>query len=213
MTSSPLRSISFPKIFLASKSPRRHALLKIITSNFEVVPLEVDESFDSELPPQEVVQMLSKRKAIAAAASLKLSTEWILSADTIVVLGAEILNKPSTVEEAKAMLTKLSGNHHLVFTGFTLLKSEQGELVLHTAYESTEVYFKPLSVQEIEDYIRYAKPFDKAGSYGIQDDFGACFIPKINGCYYNVVGLPISRLYREMNVFFQMPVRVSKEKR
>jgi septum formation protein len=187
------------KLLLASKSPRRQQLLQLTRLPFEVLSVEVDESFDSRLPPAEIAMTLSERKAKFTAARYPEHAQHavILSADTIVVIDQMILNKPANFDEAVSMLTRLQGRTHEVFTGFTLLSPDR----IHCDYERTAVTFAPMTRKEIEFYVQTAQPFDKAGSYGIQDDLGACFIERIEGCYYNVVGLPLAKVYRALKSF------------
>ncbi|MFN3386649.1 MAG: Maf family protein [Candidatus Thermochlorobacter sp.] len=187
------------KLLLASKSPRRQSLLRLTTLPFSILPIEADESFDAHLSPEDIVMSLSERKAKQAATQYpeQATQGVILSADTIVVIDRTVLNKPATFEEAVSMLTRLQGRTHHVFTGFALLSPER----LHCDYERTAVTFAAMTREEIEFYIHTAQPFDKAGSYGIQDDLGACFIERIEGCYYNVVGLPLAKLYRALKLF------------
>ncbi|MBC8043886.1 MAG: septum formation protein Maf [Rhizobacter sp.] len=187
------------KLVLASKSPRRKALMALMRWPFEIFTTDADESFDPSLAPGEVVGFLSRKKSEAVVAAYPGETHEriTIGADTIVVIDGEILNKPASHSEAAAMLTKLQGRTHEVYTGFTLI---DGLKSLSDA-EVTRVTFARMSESEIDDYIRIAQPFDKAGGYGIQDDFGACFIPKIDGCYYNVVGLPLSKLYHALRTF------------
>jgi septum formation protein len=186
-------------LVLGSKSPRRQELLKLLQVDFIILTSDTDEDFDNALSPPEIVCTLSERKGktIQKIFPSEIEDKIILSADTVVVLGKKILNKPSGFEEAFEMLSELEGKTHQVYTGFTLISNEK----MISAFEMTEVTFSAMSEAEITAYIQIAKPYDKAGSYGIQDDFGACFIERINGCYYNVVGLPISKLYRTLKVF------------
>ncbi len=173
--------------------------MQLTTLPFEALPVEVDESFDHTLAPAEIVMTLSERKAKFTAAHYPEHAQHavILSADTIVVIDQMILNKPANFDEAVSMLMRLQGRTHEVFTGFTLLSSDR----IHCDYERTTVTFSPMTRKEIEFYVHTAQPFDKAGSYGIQDDLGACFIERIEGCYYNVVGLPLAKVYRALKSF------------
>jgi septum formation protein len=186
-------------LILASKSPRRQELLKLLQIPFSVLTVETEEHFDPSLSPERIVMSISEHKAAETLKAYPQETrnQTLLSADTTVVLDGEILNKPASEDDAFRMLTKLQGRTHRVYTGFTLRHN------LHSLsdYEATEVTFSPMTSNEITAYIHIAKPFDKAGSYGIQDDYGACFIEKINGCYYNVVGLPLSKLYCALKQF------------
>lgn len=179
------------KIILASKSPRRQELLKGLGISFEVKTKEVNEDFPSSLPSNEVAAYLARKKANEFELS---KNELLITSDTTVLLEGKVLNKPSSEKEAIEMLQNLSENSHQVCTG-VCIKSTDKELVFS---ETTIVSFKPLSLDEIEYYISNFKPFDKAGSYGIQEWIGFIGIRKIEGCYYNVMGLPLARLYQEL---------------
>src|SRR5690606_29386629 len=120
----------------------------------------------------------------------------IISADTIVVLGNKVLGKPKNKKDAVRILKMLSGKTHVVYTGYSIYNSAIKKTI--TDFEKTEVTFRNLTQEEISDYVESGSPLDKAGAYGIQDDFGAVFVKKINGCYYNVVGLPLSKLYSSL---------------
>jgi septum formation protein len=178
-------------IFLASKSPRRKKLLEQINLEFEVVVVDVDESVRDNEPPVEMVTRLALEKSIAAAGIIKKGI--IITADTTVVLNSGILGKPLNEEDAVRILRLLSGNTHIVYTGFSVYNTETGNRI--TDYEKTLVTFIEMSEDDIRDYIKSGSPMDKAGGYGIQDDFGAVFVKEICGCYYNVVGLPLSKIY------------------
>lgn len=187
------------ELILASKSPRRQALLKLLQVSFSVLTCETPEDFDPTLSPEDVVRELAERKGKAVRMNYPVETRdrIVLSADTIVVLENEILNKPNGEAHAFDMLSKLQGRTHLVYTGFSLNHDSK----ILTESETTAVTFAPMSSNEIHHYLKVAKPFDKAGSYGIQDDFGACFIERVEGDYYNVVGLPLSKLYKTLKQF------------
>ncbi len=187
------------ELVLASKSPRRQALLKLLQRPFRVLTAETSEEFEPSLSPEDIVRELSLRKgkAICDLYPAETADKIVLSADTIVVLDGETLNKPSDEAQAFEMLSKLQGRTHEVFTGFALTMGQ----TMVAEVERTTVTFSPMSADEIRTYIQVAKPFDKAGSYGIQDDFGACFIERIEGCYYNVVGLPLAKLYKTLKQF------------
>jgi septum formation protein len=174
---------------LASASPRRQQLLKLLLSQFDVVPSDVEETPRPAESPLSVVQRLAKEKATAVQRLHP--TAAIISADTVVVCNQEILGKPSSPEEARHMLQKLSGRTHQVLTGVCLLHGE----TCRVQVSSTGVQFYPLSEAEIDTYVKSGEPLDKAGAYGIQG-LGARFIEKIDGCYFNVVGLPVSLVYR-----------------
>ncbi|MGB9701465.1 MAG: Maf family protein [Candidatus Kapaibacteriota bacterium] len=185
------------KIILASKSPRREYLLKLLGLNFDVIPSHIDESQFILTSPSDFVETLSKEKA-QFIANLH-PDKIIIAADTIVWLENEVLSKPKSYDEAFKMLRKLSNNTHEVFTGITVLHKNTTKLI--SKVSRTEVTFRYLTDEEIDAYIKTGSPFDKAGAYGIQDDFGAVFVSNINGCYYNIVGLPLSLLYDILKEF------------
>ena len=181
-------------IYLASKSPRRRKLLKQINLNFKSFTVDMEEKIKPGEKPSVSVKRLSKEKL--EIARQKVIHGIIITADTIVVLKGKVIGKPKDKKEAKRFLTKLSGKVHTVYTGFSIYNSENKMLL--TDYEKTFVEFRKLTSKEIDDYIKSGSPMDKAGAYGIQDDFGAVFIKKINGCYYNVVGLPLTKVYQTL---------------
>jgi septum formation protein len=174
------------RLILASGSPRRSELLRLIGLDFEVMPSDIDETFHRGETPREHVLSLSAEKALAVA--LRHNDAWVLGADTIVIIGGEILGKPGSVAEAKKMLEKLSGREHKVFTGFSISRQEKGILVQEVV-EST-VLFREISVDEMDWYIHSEEPYDKAGAYAVQG-MGALFIREIRGSYTNVIGLPL----------------------
>jgi len=178
-------------IYLCSKSPRRRKLLKQINLEFQAFSVDVDEKILKSEKPVQSVKRLSKEKL--AEALHKFKKGIFITADTIVVLDNKIIGKPENKQDAIRILKKLSGRIHTVYTGFTIFNSETKNQI--TDYEKTEVEFRKLSDYEIKEYVNGGSPMDKAGAYGIQDDFGAVFIKKINGCYYNVVGLPLPKVY------------------
>lgn len=184
-------------LILASASPRRRLLLRQIGLEFSIHPSHADESLDSSIPPAEHVSILAERKALDVARFY--DDAVIVGADTIVVLDGEIITKPSSVDDAVRKLSALSGNRHEVYTGFTIMHSSGNGA--ETSFERTEVWFRALDKDEIEKYVASGSPMDKAGGYGIQDDFGAVFIERINGDYYNVVGLPLCRFYVTLRSF------------
>jgi len=183
-------------IILASKSPRRQNLLKELGFNFDIKTKEIEEIYPPELQKEAVAVFLSELKASAFKKDLA-DNDLVLTSDTIVCLADEIIGKPTDRADAIKMLGKLSGNRHEVITAVTLLSKEKQ----HTFYDVTAVYFKELSLQEIEYYIDKYEPFDKAGSYGIQEWIGYIGIEKINGSYFNVMGLPVKRVYAEILKF------------
>lgn len=181
-------------LILASQSPRRRQLLSQIGLTYSILPANIDEDAVSlALPPQEYVRELSKRKALYIREEIGGAKAIILGADTIVVIDGRILNKPTDPDDAFLMLKQLSNRMHEVFTGITLVESHTGKI--KSEVQKTEVYFRELDDEEIRQYIASGSPMDKAGAYGIQEDYGAVFVSKINGCYYNVVGLPLEKLY------------------
>lgn len=182
-------------IYLASKSPRRKKLLKQLGINFKSFHVDLDEIFIKNESPIKTVKRLALEKMFEAE-KVK-NNGIIITADTIVVLKNEIIGKPKNSKDAKNILKKLSNNKHFVYTGFAVKNCTTEKVIV--SYEKTEVTFRNLKSEEIDDYVATGSPMDKAGAYGIQDDFGAVFISKINGCYYNVVGLPLAKLYTSLN--------------
>ncbi len=182
------------KIYLASSSPRRKKLLEQIGLEFEVLKFSTPESIKKNEKPIDIVKRISLEKL--EAAKKKVSSGIIITADTIVVFNNQILGKPKNKKDAFKILSLLSGNTHQVYTGFSIFNLKNSKTI--SEYEKTSVKFRKLLPEEIEEYIETGSPMDKAGAYGIQDDFGAVFIEKINGCYYNVVGLPLSKFYKSL---------------
>ena len=178
-------------IWLASASPRRKKLLEQLNIPFKTIKVEVDEKIKKGESPVKAVKRLSLEKTKKAKEVIK--NGIIITADTIVVLNGKIIGKPVDEKDAEKILQKLSGKTHFVYTGFCISNLEKEKTI--NDYEKTSVTFRALNKIEIQDYIKSGSPMDKAGAYGIQDDFGAVFIKKINGCYYNVVGLPLTKVY------------------
>lgn len=189
------------QIILASGSPRRRQLLEHINLEFQVHPSSVDESYSSDLSATEVVRSLSMRKAKDVAQSFEQSL--IIGADTIVVFKDTILEKPADADEATAMLGRMSDSTHQVITGVALCQTgTDNNITDATAFtETTDVTFGSIDPDYIEAYVSGGAPLDKAGAYGIQDDFGALFVKQITGNYYNVVGFPLHSFYTEMQSF------------
>lgn len=183
------------KVILASASPRRQELIKTIFDSVEILPADCDETLPEGIGAREAVEYLSKIKN-EASAKLTENDNLIISADTVVAVDDEILGKPVDKEDARRMITLLSGKVHQVYTGVTL--SLDGKT--KTFSEKTDVEFFDLTEGEIEEYISSSEPYDKAGAYGIQGKAGL-LVKKINGDYYNVVGFPIARLKREIEEF------------
>ncbi|MAL17580.1 MAG: septum formation inhibitor Maf [Balneola sp.] len=189
-----------PRIILASQSPRRKRLLEQIGLDFEVHPSNVDE-VSSEQEPSLLVEDLALQKANDVAHSFPDSL--IIGSDTLVVLNNEVIGKPRDEDEAAEFLLNLSDTTHLVLTGVAFVKTNKNGQIegSKTFHEQTKVTFSTLAEEEIRAYAKSGNPLDKAGAYGIQDDLGALFVEKIEGDYYNVVGFPLNRFYREMKTF------------
>jgi septum formation protein len=189
------------RIILASQSPRRKKLLKQLGFEFEVQPSSVNES-SSETNPIRLVEELALRKAKDIAQ--KNPNSLVIGSDTIVVHDGIILGKPETNSEASNMLNKLSDAEHQVHTGVALIQTDANCQISKTVSftDATTVFFNKLDQQEIDTYIATGSPMDKAGSYGIQDDSGAIFIKRIEGDFYNVVGLPINKVYYQLKKNF-----------
>lgn len=184
-------------ILLASKSPRRRELLAMLRIPFSVVTFRgIKEVYPADLPATEVPVFLSRLKADAHRVSIN-DNELIITADTVVVIDGKILGKPANRDQAIEMLQLLSGKTHHVITGFTVTN---GPLTVSDS-ASTAVTFAEISNEQIEWYVDNYRPFDKAGAYGIQEWIGAIAISKIEGSYYNVMGLPLHRLYHTLLKF------------
>lgn len=192
-----LQKLSKYRVVLASASPRRKQLLKEMGVDFEVLPKHVEEIIPEGLTPKEVAEYLSQLKANAFSEKEIEGNTLIITADTIVALGDEILGKPVDKDDAFRILKSLSGKPHEVITGVTI-RSVSKQLTFSV---STKVLFKDLSSEEIDYYIENYKPYDKAGAYGIQEWIGHVAIEKIEGSYFNVMGLPTHRLYEELRKF------------
>ncbi|GAJ99219.1 nucleoside triphosphate pyrophosphatase [Geomicrobium sp. JCM 19055] len=192
------------KLILASKSPRRIQLLEEMGYEFEIRTRSVKECFDDTSSSNEKAVRLAKEKAVAQRDALK-ENEVILTADTIVD-GGKMLGKPKTKEEAKQMLRTLSGSTHRVVTGVYI-----GSFLTHVQFSvETIVHFKLLTEVEVNHYTNTKEPYDKAGAYGI-NGYAALFIDRIEGDYYNVVGLPLSRVYKELQTFGVVPTWAQDE--
>jgi septum formation protein len=185
-------------LHLASQSPRRAALVRLLgIRRIEIQASDLHEEMLPDLSPADNVMRLAFDKAKFIAAQLSPDHGGVvLGADTTVVLDGTMLEKPTDALDAERMLTLLSGRTHTVFTGVSLVPLDEREPM--TFVESTEVTFRHLALEEIRDYIATGSPMDKAGAYGIQEDHGAVFVKRINGDYYNVVGLPICTVYERL---------------
>lgn len=179
-------------IILASSSPRRQYLMREAGFSFTVEKPEADESFPDNLPVEQVARYLALKKAEYFRTNIQ--KEIIVTADTVVILENKILNKPANRAEAISMLTALSGKTHIVMTGVCILSVAKEE----SFDDTTEVTFKKLTQQEIEFYVDHYKPYDKAGAYGAQDFIGMIAIEEIKGSYFNVMGLPIHKVYDKL---------------
>ncbi|MCH2223845.1 MAG: Maf family nucleotide pyrophosphatase [Crocinitomicaceae bacterium] len=185
------------QIVLGSKSPRRQALIKELRFPVEVRTMDIEEVYPSDLPIAEVPEFLSKLKAEPFANDLR-QNELLVTSDTVVLLDNQLLGKPKNETDAKNMLRSISGKIHTVVSGVCLTSLEK-QVTFST---KTEVHFSPLEDAQIDHYVKTFSPFDKAGSYAIQEWIGFIGVKKINGCYYNVMGLPLHDLYRAISSHF-----------
>jgi len=192
-----LENLNGYKIFLASKSPRRRELLQMLRIPFKVVTINgIDESFPDDISPLQVPEFISRKKAKVYLERMQ-PKELVITADTMVICGDRIMGKPKNPEDAVEMLLCLSGKTHQVATGVTISTADRT-----ISFSSvTDVTFAPLSEEEIRFYVDNYQPFDKAGAYGIQEWIGAVAVSGINGSYYNVMGLPVHRLFQELKQF------------
>ena len=183
------------KILLASKSPRRRELVSLMGLPYDTVDIEVDEHVDGAIEASQVAEATARKKAAAYSKPIG-DDEVLIASDTVVVLDGKVLGKPHDREEAQHMLQGLAGRCHQVYSG-VCLRSQSGT---KSFSECTQVWFRKLTNQEIDYYIDRYKPYDKAGAYGIQEWIGMVGIERIEGCYYNVMGLPTARLYKELQL-------------
>ncbi|MCX7632264.1 MAG: Maf family protein [Turneriella sp.] len=190
MILSLLRNLRNPPL-LASSSPRRQEILRLLGVRCEIVPPHLDEKSVQHSDPHKRTLLLAEKKAEKVAQTGRLT----IAADTVVVLDGTILEKPESRDEARDMLQRLSGRDHWVFTAVALIfpRGENWSFL-----EKTRVFFAPLENAVVEEYIATPAPYDKAGGYGVQDSFGMAFIHRIEGCYFNVMGFPASRFVREL---------------
>lgn len=190
----PLENIQNYKIVLASNSPRRRELLSGLNLDYTVRVLpDIDESYPDYLKGEEIPMYISREKADAYRNSMN-ENELIITADTVVYIHGKVLGKPKSLEEAKEMLRKLSGNTHQVITGVSLTTRE----IQRTFSAVTQVTFDVLTEDEIEFYVEKYRPLDKAGAYGVQEWIGFVGVSQLEGSYFNVMGLPVQRLYQEL---------------
>ncbi|HEY8424818.1 MAG TPA: Maf family protein [Limnochordales bacterium] len=184
-------------LVLASTSPRRRQLLAMLGTRFELESPSVDESaFDDAASPDRLVMRLAEAKARDVAA--RRPHDVVVGADTVVVLDGQILGKPRDREEARRMLTRLSGRTHQVWTGVAVVHLVAGRVAVEA--ERTDVTFRALSADEVDRYVQLGEGMDKAGAYAVQG-VGAVFVERLEGCYFNVVGLPLARLHRMLEGF------------
>lgn len=181
------------KILLASQSPRRQQLIKDSGFEMEIVRIDVEEDFDESLVAEQIPVFLAEKKGKAFTGQLA-ENELLVTADTVVWLNDHVLNKPVDLDDAFRMLKSLSGHKHTVYTGVSVRSAEKQI----SFYEASDVFFNPLSDDMIRYYLENHKPLDKAGAYGIQEFIGYIGIRKIDGCYYNVMGFPVSRFIHEI---------------
>lgn len=194
LSTTPDTGLRRPRLVLASNSPRRRQLLLDLGLTYEVRLREVDESFPPELMRAEVAEYLAAHKAAAYAPDLA-ADELIITADTIVCLDEDVLNKPTDEAEAVQMLLRLQGRAHDVYTGVCLLHGDGRRVVFS---DQTRVHFRPLSLAEIQHYVAQYRPLDKAGAYGAQDWIGMVAVTRLEGSYFNVMGLPVHRVWEEL---------------
>lgn len=181
-------------LILASASPRRQELLKFAAEGFEIIPADADETLPPEISAEDAAEYLAKVKAAAVAETHEFDT--VIGCDTVVVLDGEIMGKPRNINVAREMLEKLSGKVHKVITGVCIRRRDR----IVSFSECTEVEFYPLTAAEIDAYVSTGDPMDKAGAYGIQSE-GCVLVKGIKGDFFNVVGLPVARLKRELESF------------
>lgn len=187
------------RLLLASQSPRRRELMNACGLAYTLAPrYDCEEIYPSSLPAEEVPLYLSRLKSEAYPEPLA-PGEILLTADTVVVIDGEVLGKPRSRDEATAMLRRLSGRRHRVVSGVTLRTGSR----MHTFEARTDVWFRVLADEEIDYYVDAFRPFDKAGSYGIQEWIGYAAIERIDGSFYNVMGLPVQKVYTELNNFIE----------
>lgn len=190
-------------VILASNSPRRRELLADLGIDFQVKTLKgVDESYPHDLPVLEIAEYISRKKAHAYKSQMS-ADQLIITADTVVILGDEVLGKPADDADARRMLRELSGKTHKVVTGVTIATTCN----IKSFSAVTDVEFAPLSDEDINYYVDHYRPLDKAGAYGIQEWIGCIGVRHISGSFYNVMGLPLHRLYSELNQFIMHELR------
>ena len=184
-------------IYLASNSPRRKQMLKMFGVEFKTISVDLDEVFIRNESPIKTVKRLAEEKLTLA--KQQVNNGIIITADTIVVVNGKRIGKPKNKKDAENILISLSNKSHFVYTGFSIFNTNTKKQI--TDYSKTKVTFRELTKTEIKEYIKSGSPMDKAGAYGIQDDYGSVFVEKISGCYYNVLGFPASKIYTTLKSF------------
>jgi septum formation protein len=192
-----LENLKNRQIILASASPRRRFLLKQLDIEFTSISAEVDESIPDGMSPDEIAIYLSEKKADHFEELLEDPKNIVITADTLVLINGKILGKPVDPDDARVMLQDLSGNMHQVVTGVCIRSRDKSR----SFTDWTDVYFKDLSSEEIDYYLNHYKPYDKAGAYGAQEWIGYIGIKRLEGSYFNVMGLPVQKLYEELSRF------------
>ncbi|MEQ1733449.1 MAG: Maf family nucleotide pyrophosphatase [Bacteroidia bacterium] len=195
-----MKALQHIKILLASASPRRKELIAGLGLPYEIVKIDVDEVFDAKLQAQEIPLYLAALKANAVDVNILNDNEVVLTADTVVWVNNQVLNKPVDKADALRMLQLLNGNTHQVFTAVSMRTRTKSI----NFYDATTVHFNTLSVAELEHYLDTYQPYDKAGAYGIQEWIGYTAIQKIEGDFFNVMGLPISLVYKNLKLIFEV---------
>ncbi len=191
--------MKIPRIVLASRSPRRKILLKQIGLRFTTHPSRIPEDFHPRHSARRNAERIAREKAEQVAKRYRHAL--VIGSDTIVVLGNKLLAKPTSKTDAVRMLQLLSGKEHVVITAFAIVDCRSRNVVV--ASERTRVRFRRIDRKEIEEYVATGSPMDKAGAYGIQDDYGAVFVEKINGCFYTVVGFPLTKFHTTFRTFLR----------
>lgn len=186
-------NLAYPLI-LGSKSPRRKEILEKAGFQFSIESLDTAENYSDQMPKNEVAAFLAETKAKAFSGKVSYQNKIILTADTTVLVDNQLLEKPQDEADAKRMLSTLSGKQHLVISAFSILLNGK----IKTFTDTTKVSFSEMNEQEIINYIKQHKPFDKAGAYGIQEGIGLTHIYQLEGSYFTVMGLPIHRVYKEL---------------
>ncbi len=183
------------RIILASKSPRRIELIKMITDDVIIRPTDTDETFDNKKSIYENVMLAARSKALAAKDDTVQKSDYILGVDTIVVLDDTVYGKPKDKDDARRMISSLSGRSHKVISGVCIIREDEENMF----YDETEVTFDTMTEEETESYISTPEPYDKAGAYAVQGLAGK-YIKSLNGCYFNVVGLPVNKIYNQLKL-------------